>query len=68
MNTETFDFEETTEAKRFTVVLDGDTNVSEEDARRAIDALVEDSTGVTEDTTGEDKDDSVRSFDRGYEC
>ena len=61
--TEDFQWSEETESKRFTVVLDGDTNVTEEDAREAIDALVEDSTGVTEDTTG---DSEPRNYGRGY--
>lgn len=66
MTTETFDWSEKAEQKRLTVVLPADTDVTEDDAREAIDALVDGDTGEQsgEDTTGET--DAPRRFARGY--
>ncbi|WP_144050382.1 hypothetical protein [Halorubrum persicum] len=63
MNTETFDFEETTEAKRFTVVLDADSDVTEGEARSAIERLVSDDNA---DEPEETSDSEPRNYGRGY--
>lgn len=73
MTTESFDWDESTEAKRLTVVLPGDTDVTEDEAREAIRALV-DGDESNEDAGGSDAPESrtfsdsttPRKFDRGY--
>jgi len=62
--TEDFQWSEETESKRFTVVLDADTEVSEEDALEAINRLVSDNNADESEDTGVTTD--TRKFERGY--
>jgi len=61
--TEDFQWSEETESKRFTVVLDGDTNVTEGEARSAIERLVSDNNA---DEPEETSDSEPRNYGRGY--
>ncbi|WP_193309339.1 hypothetical protein [Halorubrum halophilum] len=66
--TEDFQWSEETEQKRLTVVLDGDTDVTEGEAREAIKALVESNTGVEEDTSvsTDSNGGETRRYERGF--
>lgn len=61
--TENFQWDESPEAKRLTVVLPSDTDVTEDQAREAIEALVDGDTGEETEDTGED---TPRRFERGH--
>jgi len=66
--TEDFQWSEKAEQKRLTVVLDADTDVTEGEAREAINDLVDGTTVVEEDTSVTTDNDEPRRYERGYEC
>jgi len=58
---ESFTWDESLESTRIVVSFDGDSDVTESDAREAIEGLFD-----NDDETGET--DSPRQFSRGYQC
>jgi hypothetical protein len=63
---ESFDWDEQTEQKRLVVTFPADSDVTEDKAREAIRALVDDDTDSDGGGPRKARDDSLRRFERGY--